>query len=393
MAIMHRIFLNSRHLGLQSSSERRLLRLVLQLCLVLLLFNQVSNPKFWASWISNRGFVSEDSNPPGTRLIQPKQNGPQLPLGMVTTDSPQSKTTENSNEGQTPTTKLPGLNPLREAPVKTPEADLPFLMETLTDLDRDLPPALYYHFLDKAQKAPTSQLIRDGRSDITFAHLYRDPREDPKKFRGELIRIEGTVRRALAFDIPENAYGLEKRYELWVFTEDSGKYPWVVELTDLPKEFPLGTEIQAKIQTSGYFLKLWAYRAQDGFRSAPVLLGHGLEWTKSDEIRVAFNNQFRWILGGFLGLFGVILTVMVTRWLKDDFRMRKSQNFGNLTDRFFGIPNRLDLNDRVFPAEEFDYIVQKTGEDSKDEVLPTSHSLEPEPSDTRPSSAPEELNL
>ena len=236
------------------------------------------------------------------------------------------------------------------------------------DLDRDLPPALYYHFLDKARHAPADQFLADARRDVTFTHLYKDPRNDPKKYRGQPLAISGIVRRALEFDIPPNAYGLTKRYELWVFTEDSGKFPWVVELTTLPPGFPLGSEIQEKIDTAGYFLKLWAYRAQDGFRSAPVLLGQGLSWKRADLVRSRFEKQFSWAMFGFVGLFVAVLLLAFYRWRREDRLLRRNPHVLDLTSHRAAPPEHLDFQAGVFPRPEFDYIVHEGDPPDEDQA-------------------------
>ncbi len=359
-------------------ATRRIIRLGIQLIFVIFLFSQVSRPTFWAGLMGKAGMEPESNAPPGTRLIDPIQKPAPMPAGMFLASQNPAKNDHTAKAAE-PAAGIvpPDENQVAEddaKAVKTPVEDLPFLLETLVDLDRDLPPALYYHFLDKARQAPTERLLRDARRNVTFSHLYRDPREAPRRYRGQLLGVSGTVRRALEFDIPPNAYGLTKRYELWIFTEDSGKYPWVVELTDLPPGFPLGTTLQEKVDTSGFFLKLWAYRAQDGFRSAPVLLGHGLQWKRTGEIKARFDRQMAWLIAGFLGVFFLILLLAVRRWFLEDRASLKNQRFGSLTDRLSEIPETLDLRDGVFPGPKFDYIVPETFSES---AQPGSSSDEP----------------
>ena len=343
----------------------KIIRLTIQLFFVIAIFMQVSRPAFWASLFGDKIQNESSGSIPGTALIDPSQS-PGLASGMILAQSKPEK----SNDSDKNAVDQPGkksttdLNPDQTGPIQTPPEDLPFLLETLTDLDRDLPPALYYHFLDKARKAQVSQLISDARRDVTFSHLYRDPREDPKKYRGQLVQVKGTVRRALAFDVPPNAYGLTKRYELWIFTEDSGKFPWVVELTDLPPGFPLGSEIQEKVESAGFFLKLWAYRAQDGFRSAPLLLGHGLNWQRTELVRARFERQFAWAMGLFLSIFLIILIYRLRRWRLDDQLSRQNKSVAQLTNRLGDLPDKLDLTSGVFPEQEFDYIVHEDGSKS-----------------------------
>ena len=344
----------------------KIIRLTLQLAFVLALFHQISKPQVWESIFGNHNPGSVQAPTPGTALIDPELPPPALPAGMFLAAQNPEKIKENINQfkDEPKTEILNGVDQDSPGPIRTPLEDLPFLLETTTDLDRDLPPALYYHFLDKARNAKVDQLIADSRQDVTFSHLYQDPRQDPKKYRGQLLQITGTVRRALSFDVPPNAYGLKKRYELWIFTEDSGKFPWVVELSELPPGFPIGSTIQEKVVTAGYFLKLWAYRAQDGFRSAPVLLGHGLNWQRTELIRARFERKFAWAMGLFLGIFLLVLIYRLFSWRNDDRLLKQHKSISSLTDRMADLPDKLDLSSGVFPEPQFDYIGEKNGSKS-----------------------------
>lgn len=342
----------------------KIARLCIQLCFVLAIMVQLSRPEFWAG-LMGRLQNADHSNRtiPGTALPDPSQTPARLPAGMILAfgkEEPKTPEPPNQPEPQ-PGREIPDISSPAGKPIKTPLEDLPFLMESLIDLDRDLPPSLYYHFLDKARQTEIESFLKDARHDITFSHLYKDPKQDPKKYRGQPVALSGIVRRALEFDIPDNAYGLKKRYELWLYTEDSGKFPWVVELTELPPGFPLGTEIQEKVDAAGYFLKLWAYRAQDGFRSAPVLLGHGLRWQRSDIARARFENQFSQALVAFLGLFTIVIGYGLFKWRREDRQLRSNAAALDLTTRRETPPDHLEIQGGVFPEREFDYIVQEEG--------------------------------
>ncbi|MFM7591668.1 MAG: hypothetical protein ACKO85_07725, partial [Isosphaeraceae bacterium] len=64
-------------------SQKRLVRLVIQLVFVLFLFTQVSRPSFWAGLMGRAGIDPDTAAPPGTRLIDPAQKPPALPAGMI----------------------------------------------------------------------------------------------------------------------------------------------------------------------------------------------------------------------------------------------------------------------------------------------------------------------
>ncbi|MEI6324334.1 MAG: hypothetical protein WCO91_02665 [Gemmataceae bacterium] len=47
--------------------------------------------------------------------------------------------------------------------------------------------------------------------------------------------------------------------------------------TDLPKGMPVGGSVVATVEVTGYFFKVYGYRAQDGLRAAPMLLAKTLD--------------------------------------------------------------------------------------------------------------------
>lgn len=342
--------------GPRATTDRALRRIVLmsvRLAMMLALLTLLTRSAFDNSGADSSNGQGRDAQ--GTALIEPRDDRPNLPAGMILASAATGSQTPAGEKNAKVADERPKPSEKQEAvdstgsdsPERTRAEDLPFLMESLVDLDRDLPPALYYHFLDKARQAEPERLIADARRDITFAHFYKDPRNDPPKYRGQLIGLRGTVRRAVAYDVDPNAYGLTKRYELWLFTDDSGKFPWVVELTNLPEGFPLGTDIQERVETAGYFLKLWAYRAKDGFRSAPVLLGHGLNWERSDLIRERFDRGFALLTFGFLGLFVVLIGWPLWRWNRED-RLRRETRSAKVYDRLEDIPRDGGTGDGSF---------------------------------------------
>lgn len=342
--------------GPRATNDRALRRIVLlsvRLAMMVALLTLFARSAF--DFSRSDGSHGQGRDVQGTALVEPRDERPKLPQGMILASTstadrnpePSEKSKEPDDDSKLSKKPDPPDSAAAEGPVRTRAEDLPFLMESLVDLDRDLPPALYYHFLDKARQAEPERLIADARRDITFAHLYKDPRNDPPKYRGQLVGLRGTVRRAVAYDVDPNAYGLTKRYELWVFTDDSGKFPWVVELTSLPAGFPLGTDLQERVDTAGYFLKLWAYRAQDGFRSAPVLLGHGLNWERTDLIRKRFDRGFGLLTFSFLGLFVLLIGWPLWRWNRED-RLRKESIPTRVYDRLEDIPRDSGTGDGAF---------------------------------------------
>jgi hypothetical protein len=109
---------------------------------------------------------------------------------------------------------------------------------------------------------------------VTFAHFSASP----ERYRGQPVFLKGHVRRMTEIKPIENREGFERLYEGWLFTEESQDNPYVIVVSRLPEDFPLGGGIVEDVSFAGYFLKLWAYRAGDGDRYAPLLIGHRVVW-------------------------------------------------------------------------------------------------------------------
>lgn len=116
----------------------------------------------------------------------------------------------------------------------------------------------------------------NARTDVLFTHLW----DQPARYRGAALRLEGTALRSLTYDVGSDVSPRGKLYEVWFTTPESHKFPYAVVLEDLPKGFPIGHDISERIRVEGYFLKLLAYQAGDVPRAAPLLVGR-LTWIRS----------------------------------------------------------------------------------------------------------------
>lgn len=97
--------------------------------------------------------------------------------------------------------------------------------------------------------------------------------------RGELLSFDGTVRRVVRIDVPNELVGYY--YELELFPDDSQNLPLVFCVRELPEGFPVGDEIRLPARLTGFFFKQWAYRTrhrgasagEDARQFAPLLIG------------------------------------------------------------------------------------------------------------------------
>jgi hypothetical protein len=79
---------------------------------------------------------------------------------------------------------------------------------------------------------------------------------------GELVSLEGTVRRVTPIDIDSSTGGSFRYYELDLFTDDSQNNPIVFCVRELPPGFPIGDNLHEPVRIAGFFFKSWSFRSR-----------------------------------------------------------------------------------------------------------------------------------
>jgi hypothetical protein len=269
---------------------RQLVMLCVMLLLVVLVMSRAKDPRAWA-WLTDL-----DSARPPTHEVNADASVKPL---LVDEELPPGVFVGTSRIDQTET------EPQSESPPTPPDIDLT-VFEGIRDRTRRIPPEAYFYLLDLARRVPAEDLEEQGRHRVlTFAHFSASPEE----YRGQPVFLKGHVRRMTEIKPIENHAGFEKLYEGWLFTEESQDNPYVIIVSRLPENFPLGGSIVEDVSFAGYFLKLWGYRAGDGDRYAPLLIGHRIIWHPRQAGFVPSTSTHLLILAGvavlIAGLIGV----------------------------------------------------------------------------------------
>jgi hypothetical protein len=134
----------------------------------------------------------------------------------------------------------------------------------------------YGYLLTLADHASAEAFARLSRTDVHHYHLWAGDRQ---KYRGEIVRVDGTLRRVWRLDVPGPARnaGVRNLYEAWIFDSRDKYNPWCLVFTELPPEIPLDGPYGQHVAFDGYFFKLYRYKDQkDESRLAPLLIGHTL---------------------------------------------------------------------------------------------------------------------
>jgi hypothetical protein len=89
---------------------------------------------------------------------------------------------------------------------------------------------------------------------------------------GELVSLEGTVRRVTPIDVDKSTgntvsdvarrVGTFRYYELDLFTDDSQNNPIVFVVRELPPGFPNGDGLHEPVRIAGFFFKSWGFQSR-----------------------------------------------------------------------------------------------------------------------------------
>lgn len=154
----------------------------------------------------------------------------------------------------------------------------------LEESERDAREALaYYEAVIKSRERPARVFLDAALPNVTFAHLFNEP----ARYRGEVVRLEGRLRRVRRFDpmLMVSQAGVKDLYEAWLllspYDQTGVGNPACLVCAALPKGIPVAEQLKDDIDVAfvGYFFKRYRYKPADAqkaseFRDAPLLIGH-----------------------------------------------------------------------------------------------------------------------
>ncbi|MBW3538685.1 MAG: hypothetical protein KY476_00295 [Planctomycetes bacterium] len=173
----------------------------------------------------------------------------------------------------------------------------------------------FYHVLDKAA-AVDQEALQAAAARVDYAVLM----DDPRRFRGTPLTVEGELKGLTKTAVPPNDAGIETVYEAWLFNRDSWPNPYCIRCLEVPEGIPMGSRISqtVRVRVTGYFFKNFGYASEGGFSKAPMVLAERLEWLKSKPAaHIGESKLIPW-LAGIAGAIGLILAVAVWRFLAGD---------------------------------------------------------------------------
>lgn len=203
---------------------------------------------------------------------------------------------------------------------------------------------VWFHLFAVLKNSESEELRSSSVGPVSFVQLFRQTEE----YRGKLVDVRGTVRRAFWVPAPANELKIRGYWQCFVQPEGSNS-PFVIYSLNLPNGFPEGMDLSEPIAASGFCFKRWAYQAQGGPMIAPVILAKDAEWMpvpppveKPPLAKGLISRTF--LVAGFAGLVlcGIVFFATVSQPVRSLDRDRKNveQFSRTLGDR--QLPNTID---------------------------------------------------
>jgi hypothetical protein len=132
----------------------------------------------------------------------------------------------------------------------------------------------YDYLLVHARHLSARQLADGARRDLSYVHLF----EEPQKYRGQVIHLEGRLRMLRRFDPPKmtDKEGITDLYEAWILDRTYTGNPYCVILSEIPASIQPGNKLDEFVSFDGFFFKRYRYEASGKWHDAPLLIGRTL---------------------------------------------------------------------------------------------------------------------
>ena len=117
----------------------------------------------------------------------------------------------------------------------------------------------FYQLLAAMRRADLGVLLDQTNREYSAVPLFNDP----KSMRGELVALQGKARRATEVLVKDadirSRFGIDRFYEVEIFTRDSQSNPIIFNLTSLPADFPISEDISEDVRIPGAYLTGFVY--------------------------------------------------------------------------------------------------------------------------------------
>ncbi|MEZ6055726.1 MAG: hypothetical protein R3C01_03385 [Planctomycetaceae bacterium] len=163
-------------------------------------------------------------------------------------------------------------------------------------------------FLDQRWKVSEfKDYPRDKFEPFVDMWLQQNPRHP---YRGQPVTLAGHLNLLRVRDHDVNPYGLSPVYEAYLYTDDSQSYPATIIFTENPDQLPAGAQRSESVEVTGYFLKMYSYRAVSGKTNySPLILAKEIRYLPANDITFSSQTQIL-IAVAIIALIGLLLVFL-----------------------------------------------------------------------------------
>lgn len=297
---------------LNSRDQWRLLGMVAMLLLVFVAIRIAARPQTWAWMFPREHPPVEQQSPKRTGVNEIDHtvrldDGNHLPSDgfRIPVEKDAERPAESTKSDDESTTEHESSSREKGLPAAASET-LAFDAGLLDDVADDTlgirrtEAAAYYTLLARARDMPPEGLEAAALGDVSYPLLMMEA----ERFRGRPLSIEGELKRLLPFEPGENNAGIERLYDAWIISADSGNSLYRVVCTEVAEGLPQGDEFRRSIpvRVTGFFFKKEGYAARNGLHTAPVLLAKRID-------RIPVPAEFSSAAGLGPYLIGIVVVV------------------------------------------------------------------------------------
>lgn len=163
----------------------------------------------------------------------------------------------------------------------------------------------FFHLFGVLNQTDDATLQAASKGQLAFVQLFQQSAEH----RGELVSIRGTVRRCHLVSAAANDFGIQNYYQTWIQMYDNPTAPAVAYVLQLPAGFPTGMNLREEVELTGFYFKRWAYKAEIGINTAPLLLARTVRWERP--VVAATSPPGAWTVAGIVGGATTVAAVVV----------------------------------------------------------------------------------
>ena len=191
--------------------------------------------------------------------------------------------------------------------------------------------AAWFMLIDILRQTSITELEDRSVGDVAFAQLFHQTND----FRGKLVTVTGTIRRAHRVPASKNELGINSYWQCWVRPTDGSNSPIVLYSLELPESVGEGMDIRQSASFTGFCFKRWAYNSASGPRVAPILLAKTIALRETPQLldREQATPRVRNIVLSFALVAGLTvagLAVWATQWKRNHLEGHEREQVANL---------------------------------------------------------------